>query len=264
MNQIILNNVIKIIFFSLLLSDQTDKMINSLIKGKGIYSFDQMKSYAENKSLKKDNKFILQGLLEIKGEKSVSYFETYIENNQEGPYSALALSKIADYYYTEGLYTKSSQSYQRLLFNFNDIENVVPTINYFINSLSVSGNLDSAKYYTELLNEKYPKLNFNQNFYSQNNSLEDTRLKKNSSNVSEGNYYVQIGLYKRYSDATYNRSILLSSGFLSRIDEILLDGNNKMYALRVGYYSDIKKAENIKRRIRSRLGLTELEIIELR
>ena len=55
----------------------------------------------------------------------------------------------------------------------------------------------------------------------------------------------------------------MSSGFLSRIDEVL-DDNRKLYALRVGYYSDIQKAENIKRRIRSRLGLTNLEIVGLK
>ena len=80
---------------------------------------------------------------------------------------------------------------------------------------------------------------------------------------SQKNYYVQVGLYDRYSDATYNRSILLSSGFLSRIDEVLANSHT-LYALRVGYYSDIQKAENIKRRIRSRLGLTNLEIIVLK
>ena len=238
-------------------------MIDSLVNGKGTYSFSQMQSYVDNKSLKNDNKLILQGLLEVQGEKSISFFQDYIEKNKEGTYSALALSRIADYYYIEGLYTKSSQSYKRLLFNSKDVENVVPSINYFINSLSVSGKLDSAKYYTELLNEKYPKLKFNENFYSENSNLEEVKSKKKNYNLGEKNYYVQIGLYERYSDATYNRSILLSSGFLSRIDEVS-DNNNRMYALRVGYYSDIQKAENIKRRIRSRLGLTDLEIIELK
>ena len=31
-----------------------------------------------------------------------------------------------------------------------------PSINYFINSLAVSGRLDSAKYYTKVLKNKYP------------------------------------------------------------------------------------------------------------
>ena len=45
---------------------------------------------------------------------------------------------------------------------------------------------------------------------------------------------------------------------------IVILGVIAVYALRVGYYSDNQKAENIKRRIRSRLGLTNLEIIELK
>ena len=52
LKQIILDSFIRIIFLSVLISDQTDKMIDSLVNGKGTYSFAQMQSYVENKSLK--------------------------------------------------------------------------------------------------------------------------------------------------------------------------------------------------------------------
>ena len=37
-----------------------------------------------------------------------------------------------------------------------------------------------------------------------------------------------------------------------------------MYVLRVGYYKDRQTAENIKKRIRSRLGLSNLIVIEIK
>lgn len=261
MRQIILNNILYFLLFSVIISDDLDKMINDLISGENRYSFNELRLHTEQTSKGNDKALILKGLLEIDGEKSFTFFKNYIEKNKNGDYSNLALSRIADYYYTQGLYGKSSQWYKKLLFNSKPIDNLVPSINYFINSLKVSGKLDSAKYYTKLLENKYPDLSFNAKFYSKENN--SSKIKKNKKSYSEESYYVQIGLYERYSDATYNRSILLSSGFLSRIDEVLVDSRT-LYALRVGYYSDIQKAENIKRRIRSRLGLTGLEIIELK
>ena len=262
MKQIILYSIIYPLLLSVLYPDQTDKMINDLISGENRYSFNQMEAQAKAGPLESSKTIILKGLLEIDGKKSFSFFKEYIEKNQNGDYTNLALSRVADYYYTEGLYTQSSQWYKKILFNSKNKDNLIPSINYFINSLAVSGRMDSAKYYTKLLKNEYPDLNFNTEFYSErNNPLAST--KGNKQKYSEKSYYVQIGLYERYGDATYHRSILLSSGFLSRIDEIL-DNNNKLYALRVGYYSDIQKAENIKRRMRSRLGLTNLEIIELK
>ncbi len=261
MKQIILNNSLFLIFFSITFSNQVDKMINDLISGKTNNSFTDMRSQINDISFENDKELILRGLLEIEGEKSFNFFKDYIDKNNDGYYSSLALSKIADYYYTEGLYSKSSKWYKNLLFNSENVENLVPSINYFINSLAVIGKLDSAKYYSKLLKNKFPRLNFNSEFYLDDNSLSNNNNSKGI--YTDKSYYVQIGLYERYSDATYNRSVLLSSGFLSRIDEVFLD-NDALYALRVGYYSDIQKAENIKRRIRSRLGLTDLEIMELK
>jgi len=256
LKQIILNNILCFIFISLVFSNQINRMIDDLISGKNKYSFDEIRQKIKDIPEENDEKLILKGLLEIEGKKSFTFFKEYIDRNNNHDYSDLALSRIADYYYTEGLYSKSAKWYKRLLFNSENQGNSVPSINYFINSLVVAGKLDSAKYYTKLLKNKFPRLSFNSEFYLDDN--------KNSKEIySENSYYVEIGLYERYSDATYNRSILLSSGFLSRIDEVLLD-NRTLYALRVGYYSDIQKAENIKRRIRSRLGLTNLKIVELK
>jgi len=262
LKQIILNNIQYLLLLSMIYPSQIDKIIDDFISGSNKYSFSEMEAQIKEHSSENHNMLILKGLLEIDGEKSLSFFKDYFENNKNGTYSNLALSRIADYYYTEGLYTQSSQWYKKLLFNSKSIDNLIPSINYFINSLAVSGKLDSAKYYTKLLKNKYPNLNFNSDFYSKKNNSEDSN-KRSKQNYSKESYYVQVGLYERYSDATYNRSILLSSGFLSRIDEVL-DDNRKLYALRVGYYSDIQKAENIKRRIRSRLGLTNLEIVGLK
>ena len=88
-----------------------------------------MKTKIGQVPLEDDKIFILEGLLEIDGEKSFTFFKNYIEKNKNGDYSNLALSRIADYYYTEGLYSKSSQWYKKLLFNSKSIDNLVPSIN---------------------------------------------------------------------------------------------------------------------------------------
>ena len=52
-----------------------------------------------------------------------------------------------------------------------------------------------------------------------------------------------------------------AEGFFSRIDEIVVN-NNKMFSLRVGYFTTYEKAEMHKKRIYSRLGLSNLSIIK--
>ena len=145
--------------------------------------------------------------------------------------------------------------------NYPNSKNLEAGINYFLNSLSIVGKLDSAKYFSKILHDKYPHLKFNSQFYDDSNKNNiNNKEKKTKIGV---NYSVEVALYETYAKAMSLKSILSSEGFLSRIDELFIN-NKKMYALRVGYYKDRQSAENIKKRIRSRLGLSNLIIVEIK
>ena len=255
MKQIILikSKIIFLVLFSLLFNNEIDKIITEVINGNNDYS--QLEILKELKKYSDPNNLILKGLIEVDGDKSFNFFNDYIELDNKGKYSELAVSKISEYYYAQGLYIKASNSYKKLIFEYPNSNRINISINYFLNSLSVSGNLDTAKYYARILEDKYPNLKFNTEFY------DDKKNKvKKKINVDK-RYSVEVGVYEKYRTASLYKGMLSSEGFLSRIDEVAVS-NKTLYALRVGYYKDFSKANNIKKRIYSRLGLADLSIIE--
>ncbi len=242
-----------IILTSFLFNNEIDKIIDEVLKGENKYSIVEIEK--EFDKPKSENTLILKGLIENNGNKSFQYFDEYLKLKENGKYSELATSKICDYYYAQGLYIKASKWYKKFILKYPNSNKINYSINYFLNSLSVSGNLDSAKYYAKLLKEKYPNMNFNSKFY-----VNDKKNEKKKTNISK-KYSVEVGVYEQYRTASYYKGILSSEGFLSRIDEVIVNGKT-LYALRVGFYKDFSKAENIKKRIYSRLGLTKLTIIQ--
>ena len=246
-----------IIFFIILSNIHTNSlelMIDEIINSKNKITKDEILEFSKIKS-DNLNINILKGLIENNGVKSKEYFELYLNDMPEGKYSILAKVKLGEYYYAAGSYIKASSWYKDVILNHSYSIYHKSAINYFLNSLSVSNQLDSAKYYTKLLEKKYPKLKFNHQFHD--NDLYDKKI-----NTVKREYSVEIGIYENYSEASNYKGILSIEGFLARIDEVIIN-NKKIFSLRVGYYKNYEKAEMQKKRIYSRIGLNNLTIIQL-
>ena len=235
-----------IINFFLLMANDIDIIINDILNNKKEYSEEELTSYIRNNQ-QNDNILILNGLIEINGEKSSGFFQEYYNNYSNGKYTELAIFKLGDYYYSKGSYMQASNWYKKIIMNYPDSKLLKSSMNYFLNSLAISGKIDSAKYYSKFLNDKYPYLNFNSKFYSEGEN-----------NINK--YYIEIGIYELYNKALSVKSSLSEEGFFSIIDEIVINNNN-LYKLKIGYYNDFKKAENIKKRIYSRFGFDNLKIV---
>ena len=161
-----------VLFLSLLYSSKVNVMIDEILSGKSQYSNDELFLKINDMNAKNSqNILILKGLIESDGEKSFNYFKDYIDSNVDKKYNELAILRISEYYYISGLYIKSSEWYKKLIMNYPDSKNLKSGINYFLNSLSVSGKLDSAKYYSKILHDRYPDLKFNEKFYSNDSKI---------------------------------------------------------------------------------------------
>ena len=241
---------------SLSLTSDLKDLINEITSGRNTLSNDEINEYVLKNNLNQDeNILILNGLIEIDGEKSFNFFNDYYSDSEKKYFNELALRKICEYYYTKGLYVKSSIWYKKLITKFPDSKKMKSSINFYLNSLSVSGKLDSAKFYSKLLHDKYPDLKFNKKFYESNIN------KPKISIINESNYSVEVSSHETYSKASSVKSILSSEGFSARIVEKSINGK-KMYFVRVGLYINKKNAENIKKRIKSRLGISNLVVVE--
>ena len=231
---------------SFLTANQIDTIISNILNNKKKYSEEELYSYIK-KNQNDSSTLILNGLIEIDGQKSSEFFHNYYSKNSNGQYAELAIFKLGDYYYSRGSYMQASKWHKKIIMDYPESKYLKSSMNYFLNSLAVSGRIDSAKYYSKFLKDKYPYLNFNSKFYSEGSS-------------SLSKYYIEIGVYELYNKALSVKSALSEEGFFSIIDEIVINNNN-LYKLKIGYYNDLQKAENIKKRIYSRFGFDNLKII---
>ena len=235
--------------------NDSEVMIENILNGK-----KELDEY--HSSEKKDPESIyLKGLIELDGDKSKDLFLDYFNKFPNNKYADDAAVKIAEYFYSKGLYVKAANWYKKIPMQYPSSNYVNKSVSYHLNSLVIAGQVDSARYYTKIFKKKFPKLKFNDDFLPKNNSNKKINNVVSSTNSSNG-FTIQIGLFKKYQSALYKKKILLSEGFSSRIDEILLD-NQRFYSLRVGSFSKKDNAIKEEKRLRSRIGLYDSIILEL-
>ena len=196
--------MIKLIFFLLfsftLTNQYTYEQIDNFIN-KGYYE--------ENIDLKKidinSNEYIfLKGMLEVDGEQSKDYFLEYYKTNSS-KYKDLSALKIGEYYYSKGMYVKSSEWYGKIPNKFPSSKYIEIAQDYYINSLMIIGEVDSAKFYTNQYN-----LNKQSFFKKTENNIEKSPTKSK--------YSVQISSFRNYNSAKKTKRILSNEGFLTTID----------------------------------------------
>ena len=258
------NILLSLLFLTLAFSNSKINDIIELIND-GKYDFSN-----NNTLFKMDGEGanFLKGLIELDGEVSKDYFLDYYNDYPNGLYANDAVVKIAEYYYSNGLYRKSSNWYKKIPMNYPESLHLNKSISYFLNSLVIIGEVDSAKHYTHRFKKKYSKLNFTNEFIKDESSVNNKdnipNNKLNENNlVSKTKYSVQIGTYKSYQSAISKKRILSDEGFFSRIDEVYLN-NEKMFSVRIGFYKKKSLAKKEKNRLISRLGIYDSIIVQVK
>lgn len=225
------------------------------------YYYNNIYALTSNDNKKND---FLKGLIEFDGEKSKLYFEDYYINFPDNEYADDSVVKVAEYYYSSGLYIQSSDWYKKIALDYPKSKHFQKSVSYFLNSLIIAGYKDTANYYISKFRKEYPKLKFS-NQYIIELSNQDKRKQKskitNSQNKSK--YSVQIGSFSNYDLAKSKKSILNNEGFLCRIDEILVNGK-VLYSVRIGIFGSQELARKEQKRLISRIGLYDSIIIELK
>ena len=242
-NDIIIKNLFLIILSFL----YSENEIEHLINGK----------YNENisiENIKEEERSFLKGLYEVEGEKSVEYFIEYYNSN-DVTFREEAIMKIAEYYYSRGSYLQSSNWYKKITVKYPDSKYIDTAVNYYINSLMIIGEKDSAIFYSEKFNDKYKHLNFNEAFLNKSKS-------KNKNNNNETIYSVQVGSYRDFQKAKKRKRILSREGFLCRIDEVKR-GYDTFYSVRIGNFKNRSLANKEQKRLKYRIGIYDSIIIKI-
>ena len=265
-----------IILFSLpILDDKSlEESIDYILEGNYIYK----DKYISNKNseslyynsiykiLSSDNSKndYLNGLIEYDGKKSNEYFQNFYKGHSENKYADDAVVKVAEYYYSSGLYIKSSEWYRKIPFEYSESNHLDKSIAYFLNSLLIAGHKDTVSYYMGIFKDKYPKLDYSNEYLFESEMKKNSNSFKNKSKkVNKNLFSVQIGSFKNYNLAKNKKRMLDSEGFLSRIDKVSVNGQF-FYSVRVGLFDSLKLAKKEQIRLISRIGLYDSIIIEIK
>ena len=120
-----------------------------------------------------------------------------------------------------------------------------------INSFIAIGEADSAKYYSLIIKSMFPKINTN--IETKDNKLSQVfSFRKKNENL--GPYVVQIGAFSSQSNAKRLKLQVRQLGHDVSINKV--DSNGKIfYAVRINRYKSKRKAEEVGRDIKSKLGV---------
>ena len=240
-------NIICLIFLSTLYSQSK---IEDILSGK----YNTNVNY---NNINEEHKAFLNGLLEVDGEKSKEYFLEYY-NSEDAIYREDSIMKIAEYFYSRGSYLQSSNWYKKITSNYPESKYIDTAVNYYINSLVIVGKKDSAVFYSQLFNDKYKHLNFNDAYLKPKNEKFDINKNKSLGTI----YSVQVGSYRDLQKAKKRKRILSREGFLCRIDEVTR-GFDTFYAVRIGSFKNKSLASKEQKRLKYRIGIYDSIVIKI-
>ena len=117
--------------------------------------------------------------------------------------------------------------------------------------LENSKSIENPKTLESSLKDSQENIKSTETNNEKNNLNKDIKNEENGNNTSnnilpdsEGNYYVQVGLFSVYSNAEYVSKILRNRGIYCSIDEVIIK-NTKMYRVIVGPFKNMDKANEI-------------------
>ncbi len=102
----------------------------------------------------------LQGLLMEDGDKAIIIFEQVSKRYPNNEYADDALLKQGEYLYSRGLYIQAADILKRIPIHHPTSDLIYPAIRLFLNSLLVTGDRDTALFYTQVFAKKFATLVF--------------------------------------------------------------------------------------------------------
>jgi len=273
---LIVNKIIPyiLLFFSIVYSQtEIDLLIKQVYAGnieEARESMMQLRAeFPDDPSL-----LFLDALLDKNVDQSIKKFKKIQDFYKDSEYADDAIMKIAEYYYTKGLYEQSSNWLKKINLYYPNSEHLNRSINMHVRTLILSGKQDTAKQYLDVFKKRYKDISFDSHI---ENVLDDyaegvaekkeneiikivNNIKKTISNQkdkinSKNHFSIQIGAYSDKKNAEIVRDELIGWNFNSRIDIIHLRTKNKnLYAVRVGYFRSKESARITKKKVELRTG----------
>jgi len=266
------------------LQDPIDNLIKEVQSGNTQSAFEALpdlkKKYPDNPSV-----MFLDAMLDKNHERAIKKYKQIYNLYEDSKYADDAIMKIAEFYYTNGSYLKSSEWVKKINLYYSKSEHIKRSLNIYIRTLVLTGKEDTAKLFMETFKKKYPNIKLKKPLklepeedIADNDKLKDKSKPKEKNKILKAvediknkiispkhdkrdHFSIQIGAYGNYENAGKVRDELIELGFNTRIDIIHLSTKNKdLYAVREGYFRSKEYAKNTQKKIKSRSGYTPIVV----
>jgi len=267
--------LIMIFFNSLFSQEKIDLLIDDVLSGikdSANYYLPFLESRYPNNS----NMLFLKGLLEHDGEKAMKVFVDLYNNHPTSEYGDDAVMKVSEYYYASGLYIKSAEWLKKMPLFYSRSEHIERALKLFMNSLIVSGNKDTAIFYSKVFKRQFPEIDVDEKInlllinYDDLKLLEEQNSKKHnhdnkqndffkSVKINKNKFSLQSGAFGAKENAEKQRLLINGAGFNARIVD-LKRNDKRLYVVRIGYFESKEKAEKVANNVKLKLDLSTIII----
>ena len=193
----------------------------------------------------------LNALLTIDGESAIEMYKDIIKNYPDSKYAAISAMKLGEFFYARGLYTQSANLLKNIPMKYPRFEDMQRLTDLMINSFQAIGEADSAKYYALVIKSMFPKIETD--IKVSNKKLAQVfDFKKKTKSL--GPYVIQIGAFSSKENAKRLKLQVSQLGHDVSINKV--DSNGKtFFAVRINRYKSKRKAEEVGKDIKSKLGV---------
>ena len=229
----------------------------------------------------------LKGLLETDGDEAMKIFSNLYNTHPTSDYGDDAVMKVAEYYYAAGLYVQAANWLKKMPIYYSRSEHIERAVKLFLNSLIVSGNRDTAIFYSRVFKRQFPNLDVDgkinhllQEFEKSKKQKEEAKeqspepvepgdipveyqtevpIDQIDSALNNGIYSLQSGAYGVLENADQQKINLIIASFDARITE-LYRNNKVLYAVRIGYFNSKEDARQISSLIKTKVDMDTIVV----
>ena len=246
-----MNKIIFLISFSSFLLSQNVDLYFSLIDEGELDGVKENLPELLSKYPNDPGVLFLKAVLTDDGESALKQYKYILENFSKSAYAPESAMKIGEYFYAKGLYTQSATLLKNIPINYPRFPHMQRLTNLMINSFNAIGEADSAKHYALIIKSMFPKVETNIEEKSNKLSQVFSFSKKNE---SLGPYVVQIGAFSSKENAKRLKLQVGQLGHDVSINKVDSKGKT-FFAVRVNRYNSKRKAEEVGKDIKSKLGV---------
>ena len=246
-----MNRIIFLVYIFSILSSQNVDLYFSLIEEGELDGVKENLPELLSKFPNDPGVLFLRATLTEDGESALKQYKHLVKNFPKSIYAPEAAMKIGEYFYARGLYTQCASLLKNIPAQYPRYHQMQRLTDLMINSFNAIGEADSAKYYSLIIKSMFPAIETN--IETKNNKLSQVfSFRKKNENL--GPYVVQVGAFSSKENAKRLKLQISQLGHDVSINSV--ESNGKiLYAVRINRYKSKRKAEEVGKDIKSKLGV---------